>query len=64
MKVYVCVELYKGLIHEARVFQKEESALKAERDWQNEHDVRNEQDREAKAQNGIEFHIFECETEP
>ena len=64
MKVFVTVELYQGLISEVQVFQREASSDQAEREWLKKNTIKEEIDREVKAQNGYEFFMYACEVEP
>ena len=61
--VFVTIELFQGVVHQVMVFKSEKSAEKAEIDWLTEQGTNDEISRECKAQNGIEFHVFQCEIE-
>jgi len=61
--VYVTVELFQGVVHQVRAFHSEKSAENAEQEWLAEQGITDEISRECKAQNGIEYHVFQCEIE-
>jgi len=61
--IYVTIELLQGNIAEVRAYWNEHMAQISEQRWLKDNDIKNELDREAKAQNGTEFHVFQCEIE-
>ena len=63
ISIHVTIELLQGNIAEVRAYWNEHMADKAEHQWLKENNIRNKLDREAKAQNGTEFHIYECTLE-
>lgn len=64
MKVYVTVETCQGFVHEAMAYLTEESAHNAEKTWLKTMDIKDDLDRQAKADNGTEFLVFEAELKP
>jgi len=60
MTIHVTVETCQGVIAEVAAYQTQAFARKAEQKWLKEHDIQDEQDREAKSQSGTEFHLAEC----
>jgi ribosomal 30S subunit maturation factor RimM len=63
MHVSVTIELSQGIVGEVRVFSSGEPARKLEKQWLEQHEIKNAIGRECKAQNGTEFLIYECELE-
>ena len=63
MTVHVVVEMFQGAVSDVKVFSSEESANRAEKTWLMEHSINKDMDREAKAQNGTELLMLECEVE-
>ena len=63
ISIHVTIELLQGNITEVRAYWKEHMADNAEHQWLKENNIRSKIDREAKAQNGNEFHIYECTLE-
>jgi len=61
--VYVTVELFQGNIVDVRTFWNEHLANIAEKNWLKDNNIRSQLDREAKIQNGTEFHIYTCTLE-
>ena len=61
--IYVTVELCQGNIAEVCAYPNEQVADLAEQRWLKDHNIRSQIDRNAKEQNGIEFHIFNCTLE-
>ena len=61
MKVCVTVDICQGVVDDIQVLLTEKSALEIEQTWLQSHDVKNELDRQCKAQNGTELLIFECQ---
>ena len=64
MTVYVSVETCQGVIAETTAYLTQESAEKAERRWLKQHRIRNDDEREAKSQNGTEYVLRECKLKP
>jgi len=64
MKIHVTVETCQGVVEEVRAFLSEESAVASERKWLQEMDIKDDAGREAKADGGTEFLIFEAELKP
>ena len=60
MTIYVCLDIFQGVVNDIQVFLSEKSDLKIEQEWLKKHEVKGEVDRECKAQNGIELIIHEC----
>ncbi len=61
--IYVTIEMLQGNIAEVRAYWNEHLAKIVEQRWLKDNDIRNELDREAKAQNGTEFYVYECTLE-
>jgi hypothetical protein len=51
-------------VDKVKVFLTPESAKKAEQKWLRRHGIRDDIDREAKAGNGTEIILMECELKP
>jgi len=62
-KVYVTIECVQGIIADVRVFQTESAADLVDQKWLTENSIRDDIDRECKARNGTEFHIYTCTLE-
>ena len=58
--IYVTIEMLQGNIAEIRAYWNEQLAQIAEQQWLKDNDIEDEIHREAKAQNGTEFHVYEC----
>ena len=63
ISIHVTIELLQGNIAEVRAYWNENMADNAEHQWLKENNIKSKIDREAKAQNGTEFHIYECTLE-
>ena len=63
ISIHVTIELLQGNIAEVRAFWNEHLADMAEQHWLKENNIRSKLDREAKAQNGTEFYVYECTLE-
>ena len=64
MTIYVTVETCLGIVAEVRGFLRKQSARAAERKWLKETNIKNKADRQAKADGGMEFLVFEAELKP
>lgn len=64
MKVFVTVETFQGVLHDAMVYMSEESALGAEKAWLNEMGITSADARECKSDNGTSFTVMEFELKP
>ncbi len=64
MTIHVTVQTCQGVVDTIRAFLTEESAIAAERKWLREMGIRDDAHRQAKADNGIEFLVFEVELKP
>ncbi len=60
IEVYVTIELCQGNIAEVRAYWNEHLADIAEKRWLKDHNIQSQIDRDGKAQNGTEFHIYTC----
>jgi len=56
--------MFQGVVNDVQIFLSEELALRMEQEWLKGHSIKNDEDRECKAQNGIELIIWECELKP
>ncbi len=63
ISINVTIEQLQGNIAEVRAYWNEHLANMAEQHWLKENNIKRKLDREAKAQNGTEFHIYECTLE-
>lgn len=64
MTIRLTVETCQGIVEEVRAFLSEESALAAEKKWLKEMDIKDDAGRQAKADRGTEFLVFEAELKP
>lgn len=63
ISIHVTIELVQGNIAEVRAYWNEHMAAMAEQEWLKANNIGSKLDRDAKAQNGNEFHIYECPLE-
>ena len=61
--IHITIELVQGNIAEVRAYWNEHLAKIAEKLWLKDNCIKNKIDRDAKAKNGNEFHIYECTLE-
>lgn len=64
MDVYVTIETCQGIVSEAHVYLTEESARKAEQTWLSETNIKDDEHRQGKSDNGTEFLVMETKLEP
>ena len=64
MTVYVTVETFQGVLHEARVYLTEENALCAEKAWLKKMGIKTKDARECKSDDGTSFTVMECDLKP
>lgn len=64
MKVFVTVETFQGVLHEAKAYMSEESALAAEKAWLAKTGIISQDARECKSDDGTSFTVMECELKP
>lgn len=61
MKVFVTIELFRGLLESVHAFELEAPARRLETEWLKKMDIHDATGREAKAGEGTEFHVVETE---
>jgi len=64
MTIHVTVQTCQGVVDTIRAFLSEESAITAEREWLREMGIGDDAHRQAKADSGTEFLVFEAELMP
>jgi hypothetical protein len=64
MTIHVTVETCQGVVEEVRAFLSQESAHGAEQKWLREMHIKDDGHRQAKADGGTEFLVFEAELKP
>ena len=64
MQVFVTVEPVLGVLHEARTFMTEASALRAEAAWLDAMGITTQDAREGKSDDGTSFTVMECDLKP
>ncbi|HOD52678.1 MAG TPA: hypothetical protein PKJ78_21800 [Candidatus Hydrogenedentes bacterium] len=64
MTIHVTVKTCQGIVAEVRGFLEKESASAAERKWLKEMNIKDKADRQARADGGTEFLVFEAELKP
>ena len=64
MTVYVTVETFQGVLHDARVYLTEKSALDAEKAWLRAMGIKTQDARECKSDDGTSFTVMECDLKP
>jgi len=62
--IHITVETCQGMVEEVQAFLEEESAHAAEQKWLQEMDIKDDEHRQAKADSGTEFLVFEAELKP
>ena len=62
--LHVTFELFQGHINDIQVTWNENAAQLAEQRWLTDNNIKYQLDRNAKAQNGNEFQMFECTLDP
>lgn len=61
--IHITIELFQGNIADVHAYWNEHLAQIAEKRWLKDNGIKDELDREGKAQNGTEFHVYECTLE-
>ncbi len=64
MTIHVSVKTRQCIVADVRGFLEKESASAAQRDWLKEMNIKCKVDRQAKADRGTEFLVFEAELKP
>ena len=64
MTVHVTVQTCQGVVDTIRAFLTEDSAIVAEKKWLREMDIKDDASRQAKADSGTEFLVFEADLKP
>ena len=64
MTIYVTVETCLGIVAEVRGFLRKQSARAAERKMVKKTNIKDKADRQARADGGTEFLVFEAELKP
>ena len=64
MKVFVAVETFQGVVHDAAVYMTEVSAKLAEARWLHEQGIKSQDARECKSDDGTSFTVMECDLKP
>ena len=64
MKVFVAVETFQGVVHDATAYMTEESARHAEEQWLKQQGIKSQDARECKSDDGTSFGVMECDLKP
>ena len=64
MKVFVTVETFQGVVHDATAYMTEESARRAEKAWLKNMGIKSQDARECKSDDGTSFSVMECDLKP
>jgi hypothetical protein len=64
MTIHVTVETCQGVVEEVHAFVNEESANAAEQKWLQEMDIKDDADRQAKADGSTELLVSEAQPKP
>ena len=64
MKVFVAVETFQGVVHDATAYMTEESARSAEKAWLGQMGIKSQDARECKSDDGTRFSVIECDLKP
>ena len=64
MKVFVAVETFQGVVHNATAYMTEVSAKLAEARWLHEQGIKSQDTRECKSDDGTSFSVMECDLKP
>jgi len=64
MKVFVAVETFQGVVHDATVYMTEKSARRAEKAWLDETGIKSQDARDCKSDDGTSFSVVVCDLKP
>ena len=64
MKVFIAVETFQGVVHDATAYMTEESARRAEKAWLDAMGIKSQDARECKSDDGTSFSVMECDLKP
>ena len=64
MNVFVTVETFQGVVHDATAYMTEKSARRAEKMWLKEQGIKSQDARECKSDDGTSFSVMECDLKP
>ena len=64
MKVFVAVETFQGVVHDATAYMTEESARRAEKTWLREQGIKSQNARECKSDDGTSFSVIQSDLKP
>jgi hypothetical protein len=64
MKVFIAVETFQGVVHDATAYMTEESARRAEKAWLGRMGIKSQDARECKSDDGTSFSVMECDLKP
>ena len=61
MKVFIAIETFQGVVHDATAYMTEESARHAEEAWLGQVGIKSQDARECKSDDGTSFSVMECD---
>jgi len=64
MKVFVAVETFQGVVHDATAYMTEKSARRAEKTWLREQGIKSQNARECKSDDGTSFSVIQSDLKP
>ena len=64
MKVFIAVETFQGVVHNATAYMTEESARRTEKAWLDAMGIKSQDARECKSDDGTSFSVMECDLKP
>jgi predicted CoA-binding protein len=64
MKVFVTIEMFQGVVHDATAYLTGKSARRAERVWLKGQGIKSRNARECKSDQGTSFSVMECDLKP
>ena len=64
MKVFLAIETFQGVVHDATAYMTEESARRAEEAWLGRMGIKSQDARECKSDDGTSFSVMECDVKP
>jgi len=64
MKIFVAIETFQGVVHDAAAYKTEESARRAEKAWMKKMGIKSQDARECKSDDGTSFSVMDCDLKP
>jgi len=61
VKVFIAIETFQGVVHDATAYMMEESARRTEKAWLEAMGIKSQDARECKSDDGTSFSVMECD---